>query len=298
MLQKPCKGVPLYAIEPLAIRYVPYMTRGRWFATADWAEAWARRDPLIAHLVAPLLATLRPLPGERILDIGTGAGQAAIAVASAVGPAGEAVGVDISPPVLDIAEAKAHEAGVANIEFVCLDASNVSIPGAPFDAITSLLGVMFFEDPVAAFTNLRQHVLAGGRIAFLAWASPGANPLLVENLLAPFLQDAGWSDADSHSGSFSLANPARVHEILASAGWTDITLRQQSLTPLVPAAAVFDDALLDVYAVPPTRRAEALGHVADQLARYRSGDDVEVPLAINLVTAYAPKNLATPRRFR
>jgi SAM-dependent methyltransferase len=254
-----------------------------------WARAWDRRSPVWEALVEVLMTALAPAKDERILDVGAGAGHAAVAAASAVGPSGEVVAVDMVEPVLRMAERRAREGGVENVRFLQIDAGSDEIPGAPFDAVCSLLGVMFFTNPVGAFTNLRNHVRPGGRFVAVAWGDPAENPLLPETLLAPFAPDANWTAVDGVYGPFALAPRGRALAYLGTAEWKAIEVEPIRLNPVVPEEAVFDEALLDMYGVGPRRREEALEHVRAEVARHRSGDGVEMPLSVNVVTAKIPE---------
>jgi SAM-dependent methyltransferase len=259
---------------------------GRWFGQEAWARAWERRSPLVEALVPAVLQALAPQPGERILDVGTGAAQLAVAVARTVGAEGSVTGIDISPPVLRIAEERAREARVSNAHFLPHDASSGGVTGAPFAAATSLLGVMFFRDPVVAFGNIRRQVGTGGRLAFGAWSAPERNPLLVERLLGHYASTPDWNDAGPNHGSFSLANPERVQAILDAAGWTDVRCAEVELKPVVSPNAVFDRELLDLYGVPPERQDEALAHVEAEIGSHRVDAGIAVPLALNVVRAW------------
>ena len=142
----------------------------------EFVERWKRRERGVEPLTAPLLARLALRPGERVLDIGCGGGNTTIAAAAAVGASGAAVGVDLSAALLELARERAVRAGVPQASFVVEDAQTGSIPGAPFDVAMSRLGVMFFSQPVTAFTNIRRHLRRDGRLVFLCLQEGEANP--------------------------------------------------------------------------------------------------------------------------
>jgi SAM-dependent methyltransferase len=106
--------------------------------------------------------------------------------------------------------------------------------GAAYDAVISRFGIMFFNDPTAAFANLRRANKTGGRITFACWQPLTAN----EWLLVPGaaiaehvpLPEPGPPDAP---GMFALAEPDRTHTILADAGWRDIDVDGRHLPLLV-----------------------------------------------------------------
>ena len=99
----------------------------------------------------------------RVLDIGCGAGTTTLQLAQIVAP-GRMTGVDISAPLLAVARTRAE----ASADFVEADASMHSF--APeFDLVFSRFGVMFFADPVAAFTHIKTALRRGGKLAFVCW---------------------------------------------------------------------------------------------------------------------------------
>jgi SAM-dependent methyltransferase len=141
---------------------------------AYWNEqagpTWAELQPLLDAQIAPLglrgLQALAPAAGERILDIGCGCGDTTLAIAQRVAPGGEVMGLDLSAPMLDVARRRA--AAIAGISFLQADAQTVQFP-VPFEASFSRFGVMFFEDAVAAFTNIHAALVPGGRLVFVCW---------------------------------------------------------------------------------------------------------------------------------
>ena len=94
--------------------------RRRW-NEPSWVAAWPKREVLTDAITPYLLDALALQPGERVLDIGCGGGKATIAAARAVGPAGHAVGADISGPLTELAARRAAEAGVDNVSFCVAD---------------------------------------------------------------------------------------------------------------------------------------------------------------------------------
>lgn len=202
-------------------------------AGIDWngptARYWADHDDRYDALLAPhgdvLLAAAAPAPGERVLDIGCGCGSTTVRAARAVGPdAGRALGVDISQVMIDMARTRAGEAGIGNVEFRLGDVETADLGRAEFDLAISRYGVMFFDDPVRAFANIRTAVRPGGRLAFVCWAERARNEhwTLPFDAIAPHL-DLAAPEADA-TGPFSLADPDHVQTILTRAGWTDIEI--------------------------------------------------------------------------
>jgi len=205
---------------------------------AFWNESagqtWvAAQDPLDRQL-APLgeraMAALAPAAGERVLDIGCGAGATSLALAAAVGPNGSVLGVDISAPLLEAA--RAHAADAPNVRFVEADAQTSPFEAGAFDAAFSRFGVMFFADPTAAFANLRRALRAGGRLVFACWRTPGENPFMTGPAMAASAllpAPAGPPPDPTAPGPFAFADPERVRGILQGAGFEPVALEKLDL---------------------------------------------------------------------
>ena len=191
---------------------------------AAWAEVRDLLELQLEPLGRPALAALAAQPGERILDIGCGGGDTALALARAVAPDGDVTGIDVSAAVL--AQAQPLTAGRPGLRFVRGDAQDFAFAPATFDAAFSRFGVMFFADPVAAFANVRRSLTPHGRLAFVCWRALADNPLdlLPLRAAAPHLPPQPPDDPDG-PGPFSLADPDRLRAILGAAGFASVEIR-------------------------------------------------------------------------
>src|SRR5690606_12585365 len=108
-------------------------------------------------------------PGDQVIDIGCGGGASSLALAARVAPGGMVTGLDISPVLVAAAQRRARAGGVKTAQFVVGDASRVRIPGDGFDVLFSRFGIMFFEDPYAAFANMHAFLKPDGRAIFACW---------------------------------------------------------------------------------------------------------------------------------
>jgi len=138
-----------------------------WNAAQNWVDEQREHDEMLEPLGGLALDALAPAPGERILDIGCGTGTTTFEIASTVGGAGEAVGADISVPML--AAARARAAGASGVTFLEADAQTYPFESASFDGAFSRFGVMFFSDATAAFANIARALRPDGRLAFVCW---------------------------------------------------------------------------------------------------------------------------------
>jgi len=197
-------------------------------------HAWIESQVLLDRIFRPfeklLAGAVCDGPGGAVLDVGCGTGSTTLAAARALGAKGRCTGVDISQPMIAAARDRAEREGAA-ARFLCADAQTHPFEPAGFDRIISRFGVMFFDDPVAAFANLRDAARGGAILRFVAWRSAGENPFMTtaERAAAPLLPDLP-ARRPGAPGQFALADRHRVGAILEESGWTDIDIRPIDVT--------------------------------------------------------------------
>jgi SAM-dependent methyltransferase len=125
-------------------------------------------EALLAPAGQAMLDAAQLRPGERVLDVGCGFGTSTLEAAERVAPSGRVVGVDISAAMLQPARERIAAAGADNVELLHADAQAYAFETGSFDAVISRFGMMFFEDPQAAFTNLARALRSGGRLVSCA----------------------------------------------------------------------------------------------------------------------------------
>jgi SAM-dependent methyltransferase len=187
-----------------------------------WADYHDRYDAVSAGFNDLVLQAASIGPDHRVLDIGCGTGQIT-REAARLADMGEAVGVDLSAPMLERARAQARTEGPANVTFLRADAQVHPFPPATFDVAISRFGIMFFSDPIVAFANIGAALRPGGRLAFVCMRPLRDHDLGV--VLAPLAAGAGSEEGDpsDRAGPFSLADPAVVTATLVDAGYADVT---------------------------------------------------------------------------
>lgn len=188
----------------------------------NWADEWQRTDRSFSQLTARLLTRIAALPGERILDVGCGAGELALSIGRTRLVA-HVLGVDISVDLLETARSRAERH--ANTTFAVADASTWSDPDFQPDLLVSRHGVMFFDNPVHAFRNLARGSNPGARLLFSCFGPTTENRWASEPIEA-IASDDLKPEADRQApGPFAFADPLRVQSILQNAGWTDVVIQ-------------------------------------------------------------------------
>jgi len=172
-----------------------------------------------------------PLPGESVLDLGCGFGDTTQRLAALVGDGGEAVGIDVAEPFIEVARREAEEAGVENVRFEVGDVQ-VTEFGETFDYAFSRMGIMFFANPVQALRNVRAALTPGGRLCAVVWRRKLDNEWVrrAELVVDEYLEHPEETDEPTCGpGPFSMANADTVSEQLKIAGFEQITLQRCDL---------------------------------------------------------------------
>jgi ubiquinone/menaquinone biosynthesis C-methylase UbiE len=259
---------------------------------AAWAEVREALELQLAPLGRRALAALAPRAGGSVLDIGCGGGETALELACAVAPDGTVLGIDLSAAVLAFARRAVKDC--ERVRLVEADAQVFPFEPASFDAAFSRFGVMFFADPVAAFSNIHRSLKPGGRLAFVCWRALNENQLdlLPFQAASAYLPQQPVHNPDA-PGPFAFANPERVRGIMASADFTDIEITAHDEpvgsgdleTMLAVCSRV--GALGKILRENPELRAAALPAVRSALAAYDGPDGVRLNAAVWIVTARA-----------
>src|SRR6185295_5245002 len=219
-----------------------------------WTRQQDRMDRTLAPVTGPLLAFAAPRSGSIILDVGCGCGATTIELARAVGPSGRVIGLDISQPMLSLAAERLRD--FANTTTLLGDAADLPVDNLKADLIVSRFGVMFFGDPVAAFTNLRTALAAGGRVRFACWRPISENPWLQIPLHAVYEYAPRLPKPDPEEpGPFAFADTDRVTRILTSAGFAAPTFTPLDIQMDLASGGTLDDAVKQSSEMGPAKRA-------------------------------------------
>src|SRR3954454_22125649 len=289
-------------------------TETRWGtgANAEAIQAWDGplydrfvrfRDIVTTGLGAHGEEALRlvpPQPGQRVLDIGCGFGDTTQRIAELVGPTGEAVGVDAAERFIETARAETAELGVPNARFIVADVQTTPFEGR-FDLAFSRMGTMFFSNPVPAMRNVREALVPDGKLVMVVWRRKLDNAwmyraqTIVEQIVA---RPEEYDEPTCGPGPFSMADADTTSDILAYAGFDDISFRRCDIPILV--GHDIQEAIDLAKALGPAgeilrlagdRAAHLKGDVDDALreglAEFVGPDGVRAPASTWIVTASA-----------
>lgn len=264
----------------------------------SWVRYSAEIDAHSEPFGAAALDRLEPLEGLRVLDVGCGTSTTTCQLARR--GAREVVGVDLSSRMLAAAVAQAGAgagaAGLDHVRFARGDVLSLDL-GAPFDALFSRFGVMFFDDAVAAFARLRSLLRSGGRLAVCTWQGPFDNPWMSVPVMAtiPLLGPSQFPEP-GEPGPFSLDCADRLDEVLGGAGWSDVDAQPVSVEAPHPAGDANAVAEMVLGNVPPLAEAlrqkpemadEMRAAIADGLRPYERDGRVVLGAAALVTTATA-----------
>ncbi len=186
--------------------------------TVDWGDGDYERTARTLEPVAEVILDAAEIaPGERVLDVACGTGNAALAAARR---GADVVGVDPAAALLKIAREHAHASG-AEAEFLVGDAVELPVADATFDVVVSVFGVIFVPDADRAAGELMRATRPGGRVALTSWIPVGpiaaAGRALFSALPAPPGAPPRWGD------------PEWATELLTRHGARTVNVREQTL---------------------------------------------------------------------
>jgi len=259
-----------------------------------WTSHQDRLDRTLAPVLGPLLEFAAPRAGSTVIDVGCGCGATTIELTRAVGPSGRVVALDLSGPMLALATERLRP--FPNTTCLLGDAAELPLRDVGAELIVSRFGVMFFGDPVAAFTNLRSGLAAGGRLRFACWRPIQENPWLQIPLHAVYEHVPRLPKPDPEEpGPFALADTARVTRILTAAGFTELSFTPLDIQMDIAAGGTLDDAVIQSSAMGPAKkalldqpdpiRAAAFESIRRALTPYVSASGVKLAGAVWLVAA-------------
>lgn len=259
---------------------------------AQWVELQERIDGLLSGVLDRLMAEAEPKSGQSVLDIGCGTGASVLALCERVGPEGAVEGLDIAAQMLERARQRAQAAGHDNARFTLSDAQVHPFEPQVYDQVVSRFGVMFFEDTVAAFTNIARSVKPGGRMTFACWGSIADNPWFDVPRTAAMAELGAVPPVDPYApGPMAFHDTDHVLGLFRQAGLAEARAEAVEV-PLYPQGDVLTAATIASSIGPASRiirekggtqaDAQAIANrVAVEFERYATPQGVQVPARLN-----------------
>lgn len=270
------------------------------FWNGEGGKKWLRFQETMGANLLPFgqkaMAAANIQPSESVLDIGCGCGDTSIEIAGHVGVDGHVLGVDISEPILERARAQAMISKDKSVAFKHGDAQVHRFEAAAFDLIYSRFGVMFFDNPVAAFKNLCGALRPDGRVAFICW-QPAKDNEWISAPLETVARHVSLPDppGPENPGPTSFGDPERVRRILTHSGFSNIEITNHDtsftvgsnlaeavsfLMQMGPASAAIAQADAD-----ESVKSKIAADLCEMLAPHNTGVGVTMGAATLIVTA-------------
>ena len=273
---------------------------GMWSSVAPaWRDHADDVDARGAALAARMLELAAPGPGDRVLELACGPGGLGIAAARRVGGAGEVTLSDVSGEMLEIAGARAAEAGLANVRLRRIDFEEIDEPDGAFDVVLCREGLMFAIDPARACAEAARVLRPGGRIAAAVWGPRERNPWLGALMDAVGGQLGETIPPPGVPGPFSLSGDGRLAGLLAGAGLGEVRVEELAVPLRAPSAeawwtrgiAMGGPVARRLASLPPERVAAARADAIAAVASYASRDGGLAVPGVTLV-AHASRSSA------
>jgi ubiquinone/menaquinone biosynthesis C-methylase UbiE len=239
------------------------------------ASAYERYIGRWSRLFVPaVLAAAEVAGGDRVLDIATGPGEAALVAMSVVKPGGLVIGADISPVMLKAAHARLGE---GSFRAVATDGQALAFRDGSFDAVVCQLGLQFFPDPAQGLAEFRRVLRAGRCTAVCVISTPDRAPMW--GVLADALSRHLPEQREALHLGFALADPERLEHLLRMAGFRDVRVKRERRqgtiesfeaywTPIEAGTGQMPQAYL---ALPELSRRAVREEVQARLAEFESG---------------------------
>ena len=199
-------------------------------------NTWARRTDDYAPVAAghaahtrALVARVAPQPGERVLDVGTGSGVAAVAAAQAVGPTGFVVATDLVPEWGEQVATTSARAGVKNVQFRAMGAESLDLSDETFDVVLSQFALMFVPQPLAALREMRRVLRGGGRLGIAVWSTLDKveHHAVGRRVTAAYIPPL--PPEERMPTPMELGEPGLIERLVAEAGFRDVAVSRQTL---------------------------------------------------------------------
>jgi ubiquinone/menaquinone biosynthesis C-methylase UbiE len=199
-------------------------------ASAGWGKRADRIRDWGMPVSVAMVDALALQPGQRVLELAAGPGDTGFLAAELVQPGGTLITSDGADAMVEVAKERAVARGLTNVEFKQLELEWIDLETASVDGVLCRWGLMLIVDPEAAAHEIRRVLKTGGRAAFAVWDSPERNPWATIPSRVMISRGHAEPPDPSAPGMFALAEPEKLEELLATAGFTDVIVRPVELS--------------------------------------------------------------------
>lgn len=267
----------------------------------DRGIGWDKRAEEMAEMARrlnePLLELVGIAPGQRVLDLASGAGEPALTIAEMVGEGGHVTATDLAEGMLGGAKRRAADRGLGNICFEIADAEALPFPDATdrdgFDRVTCRFGLMFFPDKPKALRECLRVLKPGGRAGFMVWGPLADNAVFQINMAA-MLEVMGPQDETFLEMPFILGQPGVLVGLLEQAGFTGVEEQVIQARRKAPGDQPFWRTNLDMsfgrlwMEAGAAERDAVEAAVVRRLQAYREGDHYRLPVHVRYAAGAKP----------
>ncbi len=220
-----------------------------WNSSVDgWSKWWDTIEKGSRKVTERLLELAGVKEGQKVLDMATGLGEPAISAARIVGPKGGVIALDISPRMIEAAEARAKRLGITNVEFMEMDCEDPDLEDGAFDVVLCRWGLMFFPDPERALERIKALLAPDGRFAASVWAEPEKVPM-ISLAMGTVRRELGMEGGPSSGPSpFSLADVSHLEGLLSAAGFRRVCIERVDVELELPSSEQYIRYIKDVAA--------------------------------------------------
>lgn len=256
-----------------------------------WVDLQPVLDAMFLPLKEVLVDAVRARRPHRLLDIGCGTGDTTLAAARVSGKDADCVGVDISRPMTDAAIERARREG-SSARFICDNAQTHAFEPDSIDMFISRLGVMFFEQPVVAFANLRRAARNDATLCFIVWRSAEENPYMTtaERAAASVIDLPARQPGP---GQFGFADRMRTASLLTDGGWSHVDIQPLDVSCAYPGSELVNyftrlgPVGVALQQADASTRERVIAAVRPAFDAYVHGDEVRFDAACWLIRARA-----------
>jgi SAM-dependent methyltransferase len=193
------------------------------------ADAWHRWSPTVEAWLRPvtsaMIGSAGISPGDRVLDVATGAGEPAVTIAKLVGKKGSVVAVDFSPGMVKFAKEHAREERATEVSARVMDGEALEFPDESFDAAVSRLGLIYFQDRAWGLRELRRVLRPKARASIAGNFNLPGNPFSAITMKVIGTRAKLSPPKPGSPGPFSLGDEQTLRAALESAGFADVKVK-------------------------------------------------------------------------